>query len=315
MNIKVGEKRSDTIQQKSISGVSFKFTVVHNTVNTAFTGTVLDLTKMTVRGILKRDGQTIPIFADTLKCLAIESGFFAANIESALAAQVAGLQGLQQIQVQTAGLVNIVAINCAIDFRSALNLRGDDSFEFFLDFNSASAQAVTVNTALTLCEADVIEAVGLEYFVPVINSLTIEPGQARVSKSLGGQVTDVCIVNQDILSTTIYGFASPIQQAVFSSDKMDFSDDLIELVAKRDMQFDNRIQSNQRYACFYPIKAMSVGLNNVTLDLILNSAVVTAGNNVIVYRTMLSNPNWYQKAVDTANEHRVENFKAAGIIA
>lgn len=314
MNIKVGEKRSDTIQQRSISGVSFKFQVVHNAVNTAFAGLVLDFSKMTVRGILKRDGQTITIFADTLKALAIESSFFTAQIESALAAQISGTQGLQQIQVQTAGLVNIVAINVAIDFRSTLNISGDDSFEFFLDFNNAAAQAVTVNTSTTLCEADVIESVGLEYFVPIISTLTIEPGQARVSKSLGGQVTDVCIINQDILNTSIFAFGSPIQQAIFSSDKMDFSDDLIELAAKRDMQFDNRAQANQRFACFYPVRGQSVGLDNVVLDLILNSTAVTAGNNVIVYRSMLVNPKWYERAVLKANDHRIANFRKAGLI-
>jgi len=313
MNIKVGEKRSDTIQQRSISGVSFKFTVVHSALNAAFAGLVLDLSKMTVRGILKRNGQTIPIFADTLKCLAIESGFFASHIESSLA-NPSGVQGLQQIQVQTVSLANIVAINCMIDFRSTINLRGDDSFEFFLDFNASAAQATNVNQGLTLCQADIIESVGLEYFVPIINSMTIEPGQSRVSKSLGGQVTDVCIVNQDILSTPLGAFASPIQQAVFSSDKMDFSDDLIELASKRDQQFDNRGQANQRFACFYPIRGMSVGLNNVTLDLILNSSVVTAGNNIIVYRSMLSNSAWFEKAVETAAVHRAENFKAAGIV-
>lgn len=311
MIVKVGEKKSDSVQGASLSGFSYKFYLVGTTVNVALTAPFVDLTKIPVRATLKRNKATEVLFSDTLKPLSMESCFFNADFESALA-NASAVQSAQVIQTQTAGLVNIVMVSVRIDFGTTINVKGDDVLQFDVDFQPSSLGA-GINSTLSYVEVDYNDSIGLEFYTPIINSSTIAPGQSRVQESLGSSVTSVAFINMDIVSATLFGMASNIQSLSFDSDKRSFTDDIYELNSKRDAMFNTRAEANGRFGSFL-IHRNPQELDNVNLDLLLVAGSTTAGNNVIVWRTFKTSPEQFSNAQATASKHQIENMKSSGLL-
>lgn len=304
MNLPIGQKRSIEVGGQTISGISFQCNLVAAAVNTLPTITQFSASAVTVSAILKRGGRSYNICNDVLATLAMESSFFNASFQYANPAIFGN--GITVV-TQTAGLAGEIMVPMVIDFGGVLNLKNDDKLIVEVSSQS-SAVGVSMSVVNSYIAFDVIEAIGVEEFVPIINVNSIAPGESNNTYSLGNNVQKITFINTGIPVTTTTTALSPILDVQIASDKYSLNDDFKTHLAKRINMFgDGLIPAVVARGYSFNYYNNDIPLQNTVLKVIFQSANVVAGNNFIVSRSLISSPELAQRAAEMHAKHEAIN--------
>lgn len=310
MVVKPNETKSESIQNSHIQGFSLK--AVARLVSGQTGNAIFDLSKTILKVILHRDGQQHTICNDSLLPLVIESLYFNGGF-----AYTQGRGANDFIALNGATSNKLKMLPLAIDFGTVLNIKGDDRLDVELIVNQETflhpdtKNTENVDFGQCYIQMDKTEGIGLEYRTPSIMTKSISPGESRYPLSLGDNVERITFINT--LKDGAYKIQeSPLETVQLSSDKLSFSDNLKELLAKRAMMFQAPELANARNHSFS--LHMGTELDSAQLDLGFNPQYVAGGENYIVYRTFKTSAKLISQAKrreEKHNAHDVAKIKAA----
>lgn len=300
MVVKPNETRALTLRNRNVEGISLKVVGklnVGQTVNVKFA-----LQKTILKVTLHRNGTEKVLMNDTLLPLVIESAY---GIGAFAYTQGQGVS--DYISLDGAAQNPLKLLPLIIDFGGVINVKADDVLTVELICNAETFQhpttSNTVNVDLGACyiQVDEIEGIGLEYRTPRIMTKAISSGESRVALSLGDNVERISFIN--ILSSGSYDIAeSPLEAMSLQSDKVGFSDNLKEMIAKRTRLFTSPSLAQERNHSF--LIHSGTELDGVNIDFTFTPSKVLSGENYVVYRTFDTSISLIQKAQKRASKHQ-----------
>ena len=93
----------------------------------------------------------------------------------------------------------------------------------------------------------------------------------------------------------------PIARVILSSDRLDYDKQYYQLEAERQTIFENDVTTDKRYHNYMLLSGED--FDNVRLNIALNSAKITSGNNTVMYSRFLTMPSLTRKARNMARKH------------
>jgi hypothetical protein len=295
--IQRGENRPYKVRNRSLSGFTFNF---QSKLASGTGESIVNLDQVFVKATLYRAGKAIVLFTESLLVLAIESLFSTGQYD------YTQNSNNQDTFIDLDGAANnkLKLVPVAISLGSPINLSGDD--ELVLDVNvqrAAFSSSNSTDLGVAFVTVDAVEAVGLEYFTPVIKVLAIDGGKSTVQEDLGDNVTKITFINTQTAALDLT--AMQIVNYQLASDRLSINDDLQDLLSKRVMTFDSAALANARKRSFVLYDhPFGTELDKVKVDLQLNASQVTVGKNYLVYRTFLAEPSTVIKAQGKAAKHQ-----------
>lgn len=308
IKLSAGQNDKQTFKGTNVKGLKILIEAQHTTANTAFTTNPVDWSKIVVKMTLTRAGQKFIIFSDVALPLLAESGFyngaygFAMQIAPAtLAVKVAAASGVDEV----------IHVTGCIDLHEIINVKNDDKLDVEIQFPTGSL-ASTVDTSASTLYYDVVEGIGNGISIPTIHCEAIRGAQSSVQESFGDAVVSACFINTDKAGITDAN--AVISTLDFQSDKLRFSEDYNELLAKRQAQFVDDADANNRNQSFkfLDVKNLNysgkdVRLNRAQLNITLNAVNVNEGKNWLVSRTFVNDEVTKARAIERNKKHTVEN--------
>lgn len=271
---------TQSFKNKSIDG--FTTSILFTTNSGGIGSTPLDTEQLQLKGTLRRNGSEIEMFNHTLKNLVLLSHIKSSTYDFLLNGVV--------IQVGSAGGgIDSYIVPLRFDFGGTINLIGDDEFILEWQLNSGFFSA-SANLNLNTCyiSVDDAESSDIEYYVPITRSKVIEGSQDNPTYSLGDNIMNLMLVNYD---KTGFNLADRVVKTLrLKSDKITKNDTFDELLTKAISYYtapSEALVRNQNWIVYQGAEE----LDNVELNLSLNSANVTSSKNYILWRTFYTD-NW-----------------------
>jgi hypothetical protein len=299
MIVKANETRPLELRNKNVIGLSLK--AVSKLVSGQTESVKFNLSKTIIKIILFREGRERVLMNDTLLPLVIESAY-----RNGTFAFTQGQGVSDYINLDGAAQNPYKMLPLLIDFGSVINIKGDDQLICELIVNAetfihpTSQNTVNVDLGASYIQMDEIEGIGLEYRTPRIITKAISSGESRVTLSLGDNIERLSFINT--LTSGTYAIQdSPLNAVSLSSDKLQYSDNLVEMIAKRAQRFQSPALSAERNHSF--ILHEGTELDSVNLDLTFTPAKVLAGENYIVYRAFDTSVALISRAQSRAEKH------------
>lgn len=295
MILKSGETRQLVLRNKSVDGLTIKAVMEHTTNNTAFSGEILDLTKLIAKVVLKRRGQSDQhIYGDIVKPWAMFSGYYNGGF-----AQIAD-NSYSILRAEDTSVDALAFQTLSLKFGGVINLKGDD--ELYIELNSIAGMfAATVDTATSHIEFNPVEAIGYEIGTPIIETTSISANESRIQEDLGDDVKLVAFINFD--KTGVLEANTPISSVSLSSDRLSLTDNYYELLAKRADQFESKSEADVRDQCFMLVNASHSEVDEASLDLTLVSGNINTGKNYLVTQKLYVTPETVVKAARLEQKH------------
>jgi hypothetical protein len=307
MIVKIGETQEETIRRKSIIGFSLKAKLNHTTVNTAFTTIDVDWSKIQVVARLTRGQQTYDLVSDVIGHIGAACQFTKAAYKQSLS-QISTNNPLVTLQTQTASLDHIVEVCCLVLLPGIVNVADDDILSFRVTAQQG-AFATTVDTAVSVIQADKIEAIGNEWMIPFIKAEAVQPGETSRSYSPGDGIKSVHFINSDKTDVTLTD--QVISQISIDSEQENINDNWEELLSKRYDMFENIVNANDRGQSFLLAEGGNgTLLNGVNINVTFNSSNVNSGKNYFVFSGFRANQQTALRASRREQKHNARNTAA-----
>jgi len=272
-SIKPNETRTLEVRDISTDKINLSFYCVHTTVNTPFSGQVINPLYVNIELYLKRPSATdkmIPIYNGVFAPVAVDSAK-----DSSLFPYAKGSQ--YRIILAAGGSVKEqIVIPMCIKLHEPITLAKDDVLFCKIYFQSAAC-AATVDTATSYLLASAMETFNIERFTPRMDVVSITSGQQNLSMSAPPNLCELTFVNLDktsILST---------DAAIVSYNAGDDSGVYQDLLGRRAGMFDNNDNDAIMYQTF-PIIPPSFPKKRCQFTINMNPTNITASNNYVVMR-------------------------------
>ncbi len=247
-----------------------------------------------ITGTLRRGGRERVIFSDTLRALLLESNFMTTG-------ECVYNDGAGIVMSIVGGVTNFF-IPGIIDLKMPINLKGDD--EFVVEANMSSSWIPTGGTASSYMDFQWRDDIGVEKYIPRINSRSIQAGSTKWDEDLGDNVTQVSFIS--IPPTAVGGSfltdaTAVITNLKISSDRYDVNDNHYAMIARRQTLFETKATAENRYRSFqYPFEKEC---DQVRVEMLLNSANVAAGEQVVMWRSFEIDPGTYIRSEHMEAKH------------
>ncbi len=301
-NIKPGEVKNIQIQGETISGLQFLF-------NEVFSDTTLDaaqivtfemMSKIKLKGTLTRAGRRYILFNENIADLMRYSNFYSLGY---IPLKVCS----SDPDVTTNHNVTTLA---AINFSGILDIKGTDKLEIEIDFPT-DAYTEGTNISLNYLTIATIEAIGYEYFIPIIKSYVLSANEPAVSRNLGNNINRIAFISREVTNAMLKEHHI-IEQVWLNSDKFVAKEDTPQLIAKRLLKFEDSTTAFARNHSFI-IFEDDVNLDEVFLDFIFDPQNLSAGKNRIMWTEHFSTPQILAKAAAQEEVHNIENAVKLGV--
>lgn len=250
-------------------------------------GTWLDLTQMTMKGTLTRNGVSNTLFNTTLLNLLIIS-LIMNPLWFYMFPTVTG--GLHLIAGPTKALVPL-----RFDLGGPLNLTDNDEFAVEWNLNPTSFfTATNVTVASCYIQMDECETAEIEWVTPFLDVTVIEGTQQQISYSLGDNVLSVLLVNYDKTANYTYDANQVVNMLVLTGQcagkQYGKNDNFYEILTKNYSYYPTYQEAGYRYQNWI-VYSGGDELDAVKLDLTLNIANVTSSKNFVLVRRFFTD-NW-----------------------
>lgn len=266
----------------------------------AFTGNLHDLTQLTFKGVLKRNGQETVLFQNTLKNLLIMSLllnplYYHIAVPTAFVNQNAGA---------TTGIVPF-----RFDFGSPLNLIGDDKFTLEWQLSTTFfPSGSNISTSASYIQLDTCETTDIEYETPIFRSIVVEANQQDYNYSLGDNVMAIIFANYD--KTDVLSTSAVINQMQLNSDKVNKQDNYNELITKAYSYYPTLAEADLRLQTFLFYQS-NIELDNVNLNMQYNTTNVNSSKNFILVRSFVTS-EWLRTRAGALENIRMASADAKG---
>jgi hypothetical protein len=309
----VGFNQVETLEVKdrSVRGIDLCATLNHTTVNTAFVGIPIDWSFVNITVSLKRGGKTFKIYQGPVLPLLIDSAFIEGQID-----QVLPLGSTQQVVYvpHSATQVAVLKQTGRINFHGVINLAKTDCLVIEV-FPTSTAVLSTVNQTSSVVSFDVIEGVGNEPAIPVMEVQTVKQGEGNCTYGIGNGVVAVTYVNND--KTGISLANQVVQSVLLQSDKLQATLQYENLLIDRYDRFATTAQADARHQSFkifdvsrssgYTKTGLEPWLNQVNLTVTFNPANVASGRNWILTRSFVADNLTRDRAIARHSKHLSSN--------
>jgi hypothetical protein len=272
--IREGQNDSMQIRNANVTNISFNVLGTHGTVNTSLSAGWLDTAKIDVKAILTRDGEQMTILSGTLETF-LREGYQYDHRYDLIDSSTGTILVLKGAAVKEQGLLPF-----DIDLGGIINLRDSDVLEVSMNWHSG-ALAAAMDSALSYIEIGYKEGIGLEFVTPTIQVLAIASEQNEFRKGLGSNVQSIMLINTD--ATTNYSTDQVIKTMVMDSDKVKENVNYNDLHQRRLRKFPTKTMADGRLQS-HILHDGPVELDNVNVELTLESGNVATGKNFLVYR-------------------------------
>jgi hypothetical protein len=235
-------------------------------------------TAFQLKGVLRRGGQEITLFNETLKNLVLLS-HLRNNVYYAL--DPFGNGFVYQNLASTEGILPM-----RFDFGGCLNLVGDDEFIISWQLNSGFFNpAVNIDTAQSYISLDETETDEIEYITPITYTQVIEANQTNPTYSLGDNVLNIILANYD--KPSFLTSEKVVNSLKLTSDKLSKDDSYNEIVTKAISYYPTIAEAGNRYQNWIVYQGVEE-LDNVQLNLNLQTANVNASKNFVLVRRFIT---------------------------
>jgi len=244
----------------------------------AFVPSDFDATKVFVTVELVRQNVKRTLYADNLA--AVIACSFMSNF--GLLHPLNGGTPDNIVLVQTTGVVEKHVLPYFLDFNSVIDLEGADVINITVQF-TAGALSGTYLVGNTTSYIDIVEMEmhGFEKVTPSIETNTIKSGESRVSFALGDNIRRIVLLNYD--KNTVLAADAPMSIVTLSSDKVNYSKTNEQVMGERQHDFYMAYaEETLRRQCLVLYDGITGLLNKCQVELLLNSANVNTGKNVLV---------------------------------
>lgn len=305
MNIRFGEKKVDVLKAQSISGFKIKGYFFYAGGGGTVTNLMYDLTKILCKITRTINGEEIAIYNDSIKGLLKDSTF-----GTMLAVFVDQVNSTTLLPTDSTDNTKAYIFPSLIDFKGVLNISASEELriEISVDRNFCNASVDAVSSYI---EVEPIEAVGLEYFTPKITVLAIPTNESSYKKSIGGNIHSILLANEEGSTSIGDSHSSPFSKVVFSSDKLRYSYDEMDLSLLRMKDFERSMGSTYLDSLSHNYlltpKDLKAPLQDVKLDITLVSANVVTNQSYIVVRELVVHPEKIKETVKKEGEHKAIN--------
>jgi len=278
--VRNGASENISVKGKTVKGVSVAMWLEATAAATALSNVDYNWQAVTLQVNLKRGGQTYPVFSGSLDVAQQISnykrgGYFGSSYSNQAAPPFGSEFTTTGILVAPAGGIKGLYL-IPIDFIfGVIQLRGDD--ELKIDLNVGNAFINNSNSTTSYFLLGEIECTGIEKGIPQVKVEPVQEGQPQLQINLGDNCDDVYFVNVD--KKTIKNADAVISSVTFVSNRLNYTKNYYELLSMRSNQTTHEY-ADQLAQTF--CLAHEYDLDQVSLNLTLNSANVSAGKNFLV---------------------------------
>lgn len=285
--------RSRTVQRLMVN--------IFFAVNTVPAPTTLspDFKSIKLTAVLRRNGKDTTLFSDNAAILLKESGFLVAS-------ECFFNDGAGELN-STVGTVQTYLLAGHIDLGMPINLKGEDTLT--IEGSVVPSWLGTVGNPISYIDFQMQDSIGVEKFIPKINSRTIQGGSAREDFDLGDNVTAISFISA--AQTSVGGIPLTATNAVItnlkiSSDKYDRTDNFERMITRRFGQFQTRASANLRGRCFQ--YNLDKECDSTRVELLLNPTNVIAGDYSIVWRSFHIDPETFRRGDAIEQRHEASDM-------
>jgi len=256
-----------------------------------------DFSKSTIRVILYRGGKPHVIMQNNLKILGLASSIDSLNQSAFASTLPVGM---------VLGANQSALLSFFIPFGGHINLRNDD--EIYIEVEN-SAGLFTDNNLLAASYLEVKpkKSVGIEHYVPKINTFVIQANESSNQYMIGDNLIRLVVLNYDKPDFK----NAVISTLTFSTDRLDEVWNFADLVANKLSRYgrqliplgNNDLAVDMQEDQSFVITDFGQEFDAVNLDINFNAANVTASSNYIVAWTYDTSMEIIQKAVETQKKH------------
>jgi hypothetical protein len=253
-----------------------------------------DYTKVQIKLVLNRNGEKIQICDNNLTELVQLTSHTTSY------GAIAQNPALSPYTIISGTLLGSTLV---VDFKVPINISGTDSLDIEIRHSSGWSGGATASTAVI--EYEFRQTIGNSAVIPTIERHAVQPGMTSFRKSLGKDLVVLALCSTNTTSPTIAS-TQQITNFRLSSDKLDFDQSPMQLVARRQELFETIAESNLRYSTF--AWEFDVPLDNVDLNLTLNGANVNGNNFYVMTLTYLYNGPTIERAKARNARHDAKNL-------
>lgn len=304
-NIKTGTTEKETYSKCSLDGITVPVKVYRAIDNSAFSGQIIDTTKMRIKATIKGRGADVVMIPNLqlrslLECGTIELRDFDFWFEN------------DKLLVLAHGASNkaIAEILLHVPFGSVVNIKGNEwlEVEYTVDDGFFTSQC---DQTLSFVQADISEAIGVELYTPIFDSVVIDQDQDEQTIELGDNVTRIVISQRD--KTSLLAADQVITKLDLTCDKFKRRDTDMELYGRQLMFYPTVAEAQSRYQNY--LIHDGVELDKVSILLTLNSGNVNASKNYVVWRSFKSSKSLIERGNAMLVSHKRKDLSKFGIAA
>jgi len=316
MIVKLGENKTQIVNNETVDGVMVDVYLYAAAVNTAFVAADFDPNEVQIKVQLKRSKGDLQVIGDNLKLL----GIFSAKDYGAPAWMLGNVLTYPAVATKSSKLYSLF-----IPFGGPINLKGSD--ELVISFIvGRSVWSTAVDSAISYIDFNYSTCIGYEVGTPFIRSQVVQANITNEKYSLGDVVQKISFINYD--KDVIDEGSQVIASLSLQSDKLRGTWNWFQLFSRNLNYFTNAV-IQLRYGNTQPVtagnealpyvpkypqsftifanKKSTKTLNNVQLNVSYNTANVNASQNFIVWIGAIQDAEIVSKALEMANKHAVEN--------
>lgn len=298
----INPKDSWTIKNKCFDG--FVLSVNLKSVAAGFSTALHNLDKLTLKATLKRNGSNKVLFNENLRDMLALSHLHAPTYEF--------VKNPFMFVPTSNAFVNPVFALIPLRFwiGGVIDLSGKNAGEVILEWSLGNDFfGTTVDTSASTINIDVIETDAAEYETPITLSHLIEPNQPTPTFGLGDNVREIALFNHD--KQTILTADQVLEEIVISSSNgYNRADKFDELLTKSINQYSDVADAFVRKQNFIVYKDNN-DLDDCQVELKFNKANLTAGNNILLFRTFITN-DWLRTRAAIKDAKRSATDRAKG---
>lgn len=313
-NFKANGGDKETFNSGNYLAVRLVALLTHTTADTAFSGVIVDWSKVFAKIFLMRDNVRHTIIDDEVLPLAAASGFYVGTFDEV---KGGGTPYLRKRLAAASGVKEELAITAKIELPGIINLMPGD--QLLVELKAKDCFAATVDTAVSTIEWELVEGVGNALGIPYISVEMISAGQSSQTIESGNGVKWMRFINNDKFS--VLTADRVIESISVNSDKLNKSDEWAEMVIDRVDEFPSSTLADQRNQCLSIVDidrdemclvpgaaTENLQLHALKVKFNFNSGNVNASKNYVVTAGFLADNFTARVAVRRNAKHQEENI-------
>lgn len=317
MIIKLGENKSQIVNNETVNGIMVDVYLLHGTANTAFLSSAFVPSEVQVKVELKRTKGNLTVIQDNLQFLGMFSSKDYGNKEWTVGTVLTYPSG---------GVKSSKVYSLWIPFGGPINLKGSDELVISM-IAGRSIFSSAVDSAISYVDFNYSTCIGYEVATPFIRSQVVQANISNEKYSLGDNVIKIMMCNYDkdvvdeasqvvsnlsILSDKLSATYNWLQ--LFNRDKNCFTPPHVSLrygntqpVTAGNEAFPYIPRNPQTFTVFASPDYKKSALNNCQLNVSYNTTNVNASQNFVGWIGFIQDAEIVEKAQGMAEKHIIEN--------